>query len=310
MTADPLFYCGVAETVWNRSPVSPGSHTCVSPVYGRTIEGRHETRVRLPSDTLCIQDSGAFSDGPGRRLDPRTALERQQAHSLKYGYETQVTHRASYDFLIDESWTDGNRFKRRWSVIDAEEAVDATIEAAEFMAEYSDLPAILSAQGVDADQYFRCTRRVAPFLRKGDVFGLGGFCVTGKMPAQMMPVFQDTFWKVIPWIATQGVKRVHIFGVIYAHALGQLLWLCDQHDIALSTDSIGPNLNPIRGEWGYANWRDPGYVRPPVERLGADRARHVALTREWIRNLRQTRYYRQPHRSYAKQLFFLSDATP
>jgi hypothetical protein len=103
---------------------------------------------------------------------------------------------------------------------------------------------------------------------------------------------------------------VHIFGVIYPHALGRLLWACDQYDIAISTDSIGPNLNPIRGEYGYGNWRDPNYIRPPVEKLGADRARRVELTREWVRTLRVTRYYRQPSRTFAKQLYFLSNATP
>lgn len=117
----------------------------------------------------------------------RTADRAQQ----KYGYADQITHRASYDLLIDEVWTGSNRHKRRWTVQDAEQAVKETIDAARFMAHHKDRPAVLSVQGVNAAQYLGCPQ-VVPLLDTGDVLGFGGWCITGKMPSVMMPVFRET----------------------------------------------------------------------------------------------------------------------
>jgi hypothetical protein len=126
----------------------------------------------------------------------------------------------------------------------------------------------------------------------GDIFGLGGWCIIGKRPVQMMPVFRETMQLVIPFLGREGVKKVHIWGVCYAKALGELLWLCDHYNIALSTDSSGPSLRPAMGEWGYAEWRDPTYQRPPVEIRGLERARHVAATRRCLADFRLTRHYK------------------
>lgn len=288
------FYCGVNETRWNRHEVTPGPLACISPVYGASVRTRVENRVRVPTDTAVLQDSGAFSDGPGQRLCFSAAYERQIAHGEKYGYADQITHRASYDLLIDEVWTGSNRHKRRWTVQDAEQAVKETIDAARFMAHHKDRPAVLSVQGVNAAQYLGCARQVVPLLDTGDVLGFGGWCITGKMPSVMMPVFRETIRLVVPWLASVSVKCIHIWGVLYAPALGELLWICDQQDIALSTDSAGPQWKPAFGEWGFADWIDPTYTRVPVETRGLDRARHVAETRKWLDSLRYSRYYHEP----------------
>lgn len=297
------FYCGVNETRWNRHEVSPGPLACISPVYGASVQTRRENRVRVPGDTAILQDSGAFSDGPGQRLDFAAAYERQIAHGEKYRYADQITHRASYDLLIDEVWTGTNRHKRRWTVQDAEQAVKETIDAARFMALHKDRPAVLSVQGVNAAQYLDCARRVVPLLDTGDVLGFGGWCITGKMPGVMMPVFRETIRIVVPWCGRRGVKRIHIWGVLYAPALGELLWMCDQQDIALSTDSAGPSWRPAFGEWGFADWKDPAYTKAPVETRGLDRIRHVTVTREWLRDLRYSQYYREPDVQVQQQSF-------
>jgi hypothetical protein len=135
--------------------------------------------VAVPPDTEVIQDSGAFSDGPSSRLNFSQALERQEKHGVKPGCNPLITHRASYDFLIDEVWTNGNRHKRRWTVKAAETAVRETIDAARYMAGNSDRPSILSAQGVDAEQYLACAQEIIPLLRKRDILGFGGWCITG-----------------------------------------------------------------------------------------------------------------------------------
>jgi len=287
-------YCGINETEWNHRPVSPGPLACISPVYGRSTRTRTENRVRVPAGTNIIQDSGAFSDSWGERLGFEAALKRQVTHAEKYGYAEGVTHRATYDVLIDEVWVDGNRAKRRWSEADAEAAVLETIQAAAYLHTQRGLVGhIVSAQGVTASQYMACAMGVLPYLVDTDMFGLGGWCIIGKMRKIMMPVFRDTMTRLIPFLGREGVKRVHIWGVIMPAALGGLLWLCDQHNIALSTDSAGPSVHPCFGEWGYGDWRDRNYIRPPVSERGDARASHVKATREWLLNLRNTRYYRE-----------------
>ncbi len=284
------FYCGVSEQVWNHHPVAPGAYACISPVSGRhedTPESRRVNYVRIPPGTAVIQDSGAFSDGPRQRLSVEEALERQIAHAERFGYASQLTHRASYDLLIDEKWEGGLRYKARWSEEDAARACQLTVKAASYLSRHRyGLGAILSAQGVSAKQYLLCAEHIVPSLQEGDIFGLGGWCITGKFPRHCLPVFRETMQQVIPFLSREGVKRVHVWGVCYAQALGELLWLCDQYGLVLSTDSAGPALRPALGRWGYASWSDPSYRKPPNETLGRHRKLHVYLTRRWLRDFR------------------------
>ena len=305
---DIRFYCGIGEKQWNHHPVTPGPYACISPVYGKTEKKQSVNAVYVPQGTSIIQDSGAFSDGPSLRLSVEEALERQIAHAEQFDYTHQITHRASYDLLIDEKWENGIRHKARWTEADAELAVKLTVKAAAFLSAHrQDIPCILSAQGVSAKQYLKCAEQVVPHLETQDLFGLGGWCVTGKFPAQIMPVFRETMHEVIPFLGREGVKHVHIWGVCYAPALGELLWLCNQHDIALSTDSMGPSIKPCMGAWGYASWRDNTYHQPSPDIRGLERARHVQLTREWLADfrIREAKHYRSVWREKPHQLSLL-----
>lgn len=258
MDEDIRFYCGVSERSWNYYPPAPGPFACVSPVYGNTIECKRMSTPALPLQTEVMQDSGAFSDGDRQhRLSFHDALARQETHARRYGYASQITARASYDLLIDEMWSEDEvsgsvfrRQKRRWTETAAEEAVRETVQAARFLtapAHRNGIPCVLSAQGVTPGQYLRCVQQVVPLLQDGDLLGLGGWCVVGKFPAQMLPVFRETMALVLPFLGREGIQRVHLWGVIYAPALADLLWLCDQYHIRLSTDSIGPALRPALG---------------------------------------------------------------
>lgn len=288
-------YVGINDTTWNYHSVRPGMLACISPVYGASTKTKRENRVSIPVYTSVIEDSGAFCDGPGQRLPFPVALDRQLEHSQKYGYDGQVTHRASYDLLIDEMWTNGNRFKRRWSESDAWDAVRETVDAAAYMAKAYDGPRILSAQGVTPNQYLECSLRVLEYLNPAtDIFGLGGWCISGKMPAIMREPFDETMALAIPLLARAGIKRVHIWGVMDADFLGPLLWLCDQHNLKLSTDSSGPQVRPARGVWGYKGWSNPSYKRPDESVRGLHRALHVIETRQWLRGFRQTEFYKPP----------------
>lgn len=291
------FYCGVSETKWNRHEVACGELACISPMKGAKKETKAENRVFVPKGTQVGQDSAAFQDDLSDRLSFQGALDRQRAHAKKYNYETRIKWRVSYDVLIDEVWQDGVKSKRRWSVDEAGRAVKETVAAAEFLAlnNHEDYPLCLSAQGVDAKQYMECAKEIIPMLRnEKDVLGLGGWCIIGMMPKLMMPVFQETILQLIPYAAKRGVKKAHIFGVIYPNALGKLLWLCNQYGLELSTDSASPSCHPWRGQWGYGEWRDNTYQVAPVEIRGLERARHVALTRAWLENLHCTKWHVPP----------------
>jgi hypothetical protein len=311
------FYCGVSEQQWNRHAVAPGPFACISPVYGKTTARKQMSYVRIPAGTKVLQDSGAFSDGPGQRLGFAEALRRQEAHAERFGYADQLEARASYDLLIDERWSEQEangiwvRAKRRWSETQAEEAVEETVQAARYVHQHRNgLACVLSLQGVTARHYRRCAERILPFLREGDLIGLGGWCLTGKLPAHIMPVFRETMYSLIPFLGREGVRRVHLWGVCYAAALGELLWVCDQEGIQLSTDSIGPSVRPALGRWGYAEWRDRAYRRvneeseqwglvkgydgswlPARAACGIHRAVHVQQTCAWLAHFRSTRHY-------------------
>lgn len=293
-------YCGINDVKWNRHPVQPGSHACISPIYGKSEKTKRENRIAVPQKTIVIQDSGAFSDGIKNRLSFSEAFDRQIKHAEKWEYSKQIEARASYDLLIDEMWDEGKRHKRRWSENDAWFAVNETVEAAAFLAKNYSGKRIQSAQGVAPEQYLMCTHRILEHTDTDDIFGLGGWCISGKMPSQMIPHFSRTIWLVVPIIAKAGIKRVHIWGVMDSEFLGKLLWLCDEFNLELSTDSAGPQMRPVMGEWGYKGWKRP-YTVPSVEIRGLHRAIHVQLSRCWLAHgLRQSPFYHEPE-NYALQ---------
>lgn len=305
---DVRLYCGAGNETTYTYPASAGEYACIAPVYGQ--KKKYETRVKVSATCRVFQDSGAFSDNTAHRLTFPAALERQNKHALKWGYADNIEAQASYDVLIDEVWEGLLRHKRRWSVADAEDAVNVTVAAAQWIHDHrhatltSNL--ILSAQGVDAPQYLRCAERVMPYMRDGDVFGLGGWCIIGKMPRVMMPTFNDTVQSVIPFLGREGVKRVHIWGVCYAPALGMLLAACDEYGIDVSTDSAGPMLRPTLGQWGYDDWWELR-PKPPTQELTTNAmTAHVQATRVWLSRLRQSRHYKLPRavvRYFQPQLF-------
>ncbi len=294
---DIRFYCGAGNETTYTQPVDVGGYACISPVYGK--KGKWQSRVSVSADCRVFQDSGAFSDNIAHRLTFPEAMERQNAHALKWGYADCIEAQASYDLLIDETWTGQLRHKRRWSVADAESAVDITVAAAKWISDHRHLTStprlILSAQGVDAPQYLRCAERVMPYMREGDVFGLGGWCIIGMMSAVMMPTFNDTLLSVIPFLAREGVKRVHIWGVLYAPALGRLLAMCDKYGLEVSTDSAGPIVRITLGQWGYDDWKKDIPKLLTQKEITSTMTEHVKAVRSWLANFRQKRkHYRLP----------------
>lgn len=249
-----------------------------------------------PRGLTYLLDSGAFSDPPERRLTPSAALERQldweERAARAWGVRVPAEALVSYDRLIDEIWIDGRRVKRRWSEREAWNAVEETVEAAAYLASQRHRLRprrfVLSVQGVTAEQYAACTERVLAFAQPEDWIGLGGWCILGRWRS-WLPEWFRTIWLVLPRVARRGIRRVHVFGVLYLPALGPLVWLADQLGLTVSTDSTAPLLaaagrNLTKSGARRPYWRDN--VRWWVETLA---------------NLRQTPYYRPPP-ALARQL--------
>jgi len=235
-------------------------------------------------------DSGAFTDVmEDRRLTVEAALDRQLTWetlaSDKWGEPFRAARLVSYDRLIDEKWTGSKREKQRWTVGEADSAVAETVAAAQYLndrrADLAPRRLILSLQGVDAFQYRECAAEVLRLATPDDWIGLGGWCILG-MRQTWMPTFWQTLPLVLPMIAARGITHVHIFGVLYLPALGGLLWLTDQHGLAVSTDSTAPVLACT-----WKNWKKAGARK----RYWRD---NVAWWQNTLASLRQSEYYKAP----------------
>jgi hypothetical protein len=253
-------------------------------------------RVKFAGIPQGLLDSGAFSDSPSERLNLEQALERQLQWEIraseKWGNDWMAYGFVSYDLLIDETWLPGGkRVKRRWSVRRAETAVTETVAAAAYLSSQRERlqprKLILSAQGVDAIQYHECTQGVLQYARPEDWFGFGGWCILG-LRKSLLPEFWKTLYLVMPEIKKAGITNVHIFGVLWEPALAGMLYLADDYNLSLSTDSTKPIISctwkdpkkaGVRARSGY--WRDnvdwwknrlanlrhsPHYKRPPNDR--------------------------------------------
>lgn len=336
---DIQFYCGLNEISWNWHHMGTGPYVMVAPVSLRNEKKKDGTTKRKLRETSILisnsdarhiyLDSGAFSDlieleagkvVENKRLSFDHALQRQIGHAYKYHYAHLVEGIVSYDLLIDEVWKDGERSKDRWSVEAAEYAVSETVKAAAYLANQRQrinqafghpVKLILSAQGVEAEQYARCASQIVRHMDiEHDVFGLGGWCIAGLRRHVMLPAAAQILPGVFEVLGNAGVKHTHIFGVIYPELLGFVRYLCDLHGMDISTDSAGPCTEPAMfdGRWGYGSHTNPAWKVPPVldscKHLDEDgnkaptctpdmlcrgqaRAAHVAFTRKYLANFRE-----------------------
>jgi hypothetical protein len=245
-----------------------------------------------PAAVCCLLDSGAFTDSPSARLTPALALDRQLRWEtlarVAWGVPSwQVEALVSYDCLIDESWVAGRKVKRRWSLAEAERAVRVTVESAAYLASrrrlLSPRSLVLACQGVECEQYAECARAVLRYARPGDWLGLGGWCLLGRAKT-LLAEFQRTCRLVLPLAVDAGIRRAHLFGVLWEPALASLLWLCDQLGLEASCDSAAPVLACTRGNPRKAGVRAPGW-----------RA-NVAWWQRRLANLRSLPSYRAPVR--------------
>lgn len=251
-----------------------------------------------PAAVTALLDSGAFTDPPAKRLSFEAALDRQRfwerQASDRWGQTWQARYLASYDWLIDETWVDGVKHKRRWSVGEAEQAVDETVAAAAYLTERRRYLAprtlVLGVQGVDAEQYARCARQVLQVAAPGDWIGFGGWCILGRWKS-WLPVFWAAMRATLPQVRAAGLSHVHLYGVLWEPALAGLLWLADREGLTVSTDSAAPLLASTRGDAHKAGIRAAGGWRANVDWWTG----HLA-------GLRGSRWYGEPPAARGRQL--------
>lgn len=259
----------------------------------RMFNGQYGPHSRFSPDEVprlngwC--DSGAFNDPPEKRLSPEGALGRQlrweEKAAAKWGTPYRHSAVVSYDLLIDEKWAGGKKYKERWSVAEADAAVRVTVDAAAYLSsrrrELAPRKLVLAVQGVDASQYAECAAGVLAHCRPGDVLGLGGWCILG-LQKSWLPVFWAAARRVLPMARDAGLDAVHVFGVMWEPPLGGLLWLADQHGLAVSTDSKKAAID--------CTWKDARKAGRRCDRWedNCDWWRHR------LADLRQTTHYRQP----------------
>jgi hypothetical protein len=301
----------ISATNYRNAAEPPGVKLFVGGHAGK-IQGEREDLVGdrmftaayrpYPSSFDCSQlnallDSGAFSDPWSKRLSPEQALERQLIWEHKasqlWSQHWQCFGLVSYDLLIDEVWTGTERQKQRWTVKQADHAVAVTVDAANYLADQRQRlwprNLILSCQGVDAIQYRECVVDILKIATPDDWIGLGGWCILGRQ-ISWMPEFFVTCYEVLPLISTAGIKHVHIFGVLYLPALGGLLWLCDQYNLVVSTDSTRPILQTT---WKGDQNRRKANIQFPYWRD------NVNWWKTTLAELRYSKWYKKPDKHLA-----------
>lgn len=232
-------------------------------------------------------DSGAYQRfKDNQRIENAAALE-LQLHREKQ-LDTTAYALASNDRLIDEKEVADRKAKQHWTVEEGWLAVKQTVAAAEYLAAQRQFLdgriCVLGCQGVDAKQYKVCVQEVLNCASSQDWIGLGGWCILGKQQ-KWMPTFRQTLIEVIPLIAQSPVRHVHIYGVMFEPALGNLLWMCDRYGLTCSTDS--------KKALSDCRWKTAAQRR----KAGA-RCDHYLDNLHWwkyhLSNFRNTPYYQSP----------------
>lgn len=245
-------------------------------------------------------DSGAFQDIGKRRLEPRQALEAQLRFEEQLRWWTG-DHSFHFETIfiyddpagVDEAIIDGVKIKVRGDEKSAVPAVANTLAAARYYAtQRKHIQGGIGwvGQGIDADQYLACVRAQLPYFKRGDVLGLGGFCIWGRMPKQMRETAHETIGRVVNAARFRGVRDFHLLGVMYAPGISWAARLARQRRVRFSTDGSAPEQAACIGGRGYAAGRqiDLGW-RPEHKYRGyhpCDLAlENIRAYHDWARSL-------------------------
>lgn len=247
------------------APETIGGRVMINPRYPirelqRTVKPWWCARCRLFHTFPRVRcDSGAFQDAGRRqgRVMPWTALREQLKleEQLRWHLGDESFHFEVvfiYDDVIgvDEELIDGVLVKRRGTTETAAPAVRETLLSARYYA--SQRHRIKGqigfvGQGVTPEQYLWCVRVMRQWMRPGDVFGFGGFCIWGRMPKRITPIAHETISRVTPLLKHHGIRQFHLLGVMYAPAIEWAARLARRQRVRFATDGNGPERGACVG---------------------------------------------------------------
>jgi len=210
-------------------------------------------------------DSGAFQDVGKARLFPWQALDMQlrfeeqlRWHLGDHSFHFETIFIYDDPAGVDEAVVDGVKIKVRGDEESAAPAVVATLEAARYYAsQRKHIQARIGwvGQGINAAQYMDCLMAQRSFFRQGDIIGLGGFCIWGRMPSRMRETAERTIARVVNWGRLRGIREYHMLGVMYAPAVQWAARLARARRVRFSTDGSGPEQAACVGGRGYLEGR-------------------------------------------------------
>lgn len=203
----------------------------------------------------CACDSSSFQHIAKQRWFPWQALANQLRYEeqLRWYLDDPDFHFERM-FIYDEPAgvdeavviKDGRpkKIKTRGTHETAARAVKRTIEAAHYYAMQRErigkARIAWVGQGIDPEQYAACVAAQLEYMQPHDVFGFGGFCIIGRMPTRMMPVFAATLERIVPMVRETGVTRFHLLGVMYPPAARLALDCAARYGCEVAIDSSGP----------------------------------------------------------------------
>lgn len=203
---------------------------------------------QIAPDARIICDSGAFQDlGARPRLSPRGALERQLRFEEQLRWYTD-NHGFAFEAMViydqmagvDETIISGRKVKVRGTLDTARAAVAETLQAARYYASQRHRirgALCFAGQGVTPDQYVEeCVAPMALLMRPGDWFAFGGFCIIGRQRS-LIPIFYETFTRVLDALIPHGITRYHLLGVTVPEPVEFAAAEAARRGVAVSTDS-------------------------------------------------------------------------
>lgn len=245
-----LFYPSKNHSRLNRKDFCPevfGGRVMVNPNYNISP---------LPEGVLAICDSGAFQDiDKNKRLSQEKALLRQLEFEKRVAPNDDWCFEsiAIYDQMlgVDEQIVNGKKVKVRGDRDSSQGAIKETLASAEYYNRNRDLVRgriMFVGQGIDSEQYIReCVIPMMDYMKHGDWFGFGGFCIIGRVPS-LKPLFYRVFSEVLPLVKKCGVTRFHLLGVTVTDAVSHVSDIARQEGVVLSNDSSSIEVNSILGK--------------------------------------------------------------
>lgn len=255
-----MFYASKTNDRLNREPFHPElvGHAAVmlNPYYpikrlARVAPWHCDQCDTAHTFPRCACDSSSFQHIAKQRWFPWQALNRQLQYEeqLRWWLNEPDFHFERvfiYDDPagVDEAVVNGKKVKVRGTHETAAQAVKRTLEAAHYYATQRErigkARIAWVGQGIDPEQYAACVAAQLEYMQSHDVFGFGGFCIIGRMPTRMMPVFAATLERIVPMVRETGVTRFHLLGVMYPPAVRLALDCAARYGCEVATDGSGP----------------------------------------------------------------------